>query len=202
MKDIFKECGLDESKIEALIALNGYIYVAGHGYVCQDNDKGIYLNDVADALLGCTDTISDHFTFANLGMLNVFLSGLRTKILKKMHVHAGQIQQIMIDPIVSNYWKKRCRLAEKFIKESPDDPDLTKEQGKAYLEWLKFKQDKDCGSWRDCTVVKNANGVLKVNGFELHEKEDRHLDIGCLKVAEMENVGGSHLSFVTYHRGD
>ena len=38
------------------------------------------------------------------------------------------------------YWKKRCELAEQYIKYSPCDPDITKEQYKAYWKWHDFKQ--------------------------------------------------------------
>lgn len=34
------------------------------------------------------------------------------------------------------YWKRRCKAAEKFIKESPCDPDITSKQIEAYNEWL------------------------------------------------------------------
>lgn len=37
------------------------------------------------------------------------------------------------------YWKKRCELAEDFIEESPDDPDVTKKQWEAYQKWQDFK---------------------------------------------------------------
>jgi hypothetical protein len=37
------------------------------------------------------------------------------------------------------YWKKRCELAEDFIEESPDDPDVTKKQWEAYQKWIAFK---------------------------------------------------------------
>jgi|DEB0MinimDraft_10_1074344.scaffolds.fasta_scaffold30557_1 hypothetical protein len=39
----------------------------------------------------------------------------------------------------ADYWKKRYRLAEKYINESPCDPDITKAQYKAYLKWIEFK---------------------------------------------------------------
>jgi len=35
------------------------------------------------------------------------------------------------------YWKSRCKLAEKFISESPCDPDIYPEQMKAYNKWQK-----------------------------------------------------------------
>lgn len=38
------------------------------------------------------------------------------------------------------YWKQRCLLAEDFINESPDDPDVTENQLKAYTKWLDFKE--------------------------------------------------------------
>lgn len=33
------------------------------------------------------------------------------------------------------YWRERCLAAELFIKESPCDPDITKEQIEAYSKW-------------------------------------------------------------------
>jgi hypothetical protein len=38
-----------------------------------------------------------------------------------------------------NYLVKRCELAERYIEESPCDPDITSEQLKAYQEWQNFK---------------------------------------------------------------
>ena len=40
------------------------------------------------------------------------------------------------------YWKTRCLLAEKYIEESPCDPDFYKEQLKAYNKWKDFKNKK------------------------------------------------------------
>jgi len=40
------------------------------------------------------------------------------------------------------YWKTRCKLAEKYIEESPCDPDIYKEQLKAYWQWMDFKKEK------------------------------------------------------------
>ena len=40
------------------------------------------------------------------------------------------------------YWKRRCLLAEKYIEESPSDPDIYKEQLKAYNKWKDFKNKK------------------------------------------------------------
>jgi hypothetical protein len=37
------------------------------------------------------------------------------------------------------YWKTRCLLAEKYIEESPCDPDIYDEQIKAYNKWQDFK---------------------------------------------------------------
>jgi hypothetical protein len=37
--------------------------------------------------------------------------------------------------VVLEYWKKRCLAAEKFIDESPCDPDIYKEQLEAYNIW-------------------------------------------------------------------
>jgi hypothetical protein len=36
------------------------------------------------------------------------------------------------------YWKKRCLAAEKFIEESPCDPDIYPEQLYSYNEWKKI----------------------------------------------------------------
>jgi len=40
------------------------------------------------------------------------------------------------------YWKKRAELAEKYISESPCDPDITTEQLNAYLQWQEYLKDK------------------------------------------------------------
>jgi len=37
------------------------------------------------------------------------------------------------------YWQKRCELAEKFIEESPCDPDITGEQWAAWSEYQQFR---------------------------------------------------------------
>lgn len=46
------------------------------------------------------------------------------------------------------YWKKRCLAAEKFIKESPCDPNICVEQieacNEAYNIWQKIKNNKPC----------------------------------------------------------
>ena len=36
------------------------------------------------------------------------------------------------------YWKQRCELAEKFIEESPCDPDITTEQADAWDNYQWF----------------------------------------------------------------
>ena len=38
------------------------------------------------------------------------------------------------------YWKHRCKLAEKYIYESPCDPDIFPDQFDAWDEWMKFKE--------------------------------------------------------------
>jgi len=43
------------------------------------------------------------------------------------------------------YWKKRCELAEDFIEESPDDPDVTQKQFEAYKKWQAFKNSANTG---------------------------------------------------------
>ena len=42
--------------------------------------------------------------------------------------------------MTKEYWKKRCELAEKYIKETPCDPDIYKEQMIAYNNWMEFKK--------------------------------------------------------------
>lgn len=42
------------------------------------------------------------------------------------------------------YWKKRCDAAEKYIEESPCDPDIYPAQLVAYQEWNRIK-DFGCG---------------------------------------------------------
>lgn len=39
-----------------------------------------------------------------------------------------------------DYWRERCELAEKYIKESPCDPDIYPDQLQAYQEWKEFKR--------------------------------------------------------------
>ena len=39
----------------------------------------------------------------------------------------------------AEYWEKRCRAAEDFIKESPCDPDITYNQIQAHNKWQDFK---------------------------------------------------------------
>ena len=38
------------------------------------------------------------------------------------------------------YWKERCQLAEKYIEESPCDPDIYQAQLDAYWKWKNFKK--------------------------------------------------------------
>lgn len=38
-----------------------------------------------------------------------------------------------------DYWKTRCELAEKYIEETPCDPDIYEEQIVAYNSWGEFK---------------------------------------------------------------
>lgn len=45
------------------------------------------------------------------------------------------IKQLISD---RDYWKTRCELAEKFIEESPCDPDILDDQIKAHNEWQSF----------------------------------------------------------------
>lgn len=49
------------------------------------------------------------------------------------------------DNHTEEYWKRRCELAEAFIEESPDDPDVTKKQWSAYLAWQDFKNSAKAG---------------------------------------------------------
>lgn len=46
--------------------------------------------------------------------------------------------------LVLEYWKKRCLAAEKFINESPCDPDIYPEQIEAYNNWQQIKNKKPC----------------------------------------------------------
>ena len=41
---------------------------------------------------------------------------------------------------IEEYWRVRAKLAEKFIKEHPADPDITKDQYAAYVKWLNHKE--------------------------------------------------------------
>lgn len=41
----------------------------------------------------------------------------------------------------ADYYKKRCELAEKYISESPCDPDITKLQFEAWNEYQEFIKD-------------------------------------------------------------
>ena len=38
------------------------------------------------------------------------------------------------------YWKQRCELSEKYIEETPCDPDIYDEQIVAYNNWTEFKK--------------------------------------------------------------
>lgn len=42
----------------------------------------------------------------------------------------------------NDYWRTRCELAEKYIEESPGDPDIYPEQLEAYHKWRMFKGPK------------------------------------------------------------
>lgn len=45
----------------------------------------------------------------------------------------------MIKSHKADYWKTRCELAEKYIEESPCDPDIYNDQQEAYKKWMEFK---------------------------------------------------------------
>jgi len=53
--------------------------------------------------------------------------------------HLTKTEQKTFTKQEKDYWKARCVLAEKFIKESPCDPDVTTEQWKAYMDWQYYK---------------------------------------------------------------
>jgi hypothetical protein len=38
-----------------------------------------------------------------------------------------------------DYWKTRCKLAEEYIRNTPCDYDINKEQQTAYEAWQEFK---------------------------------------------------------------
>lgn len=40
-----------------------------------------------------------------------------------------------------DYWRERCRLAEAYIAESPEDPDIYPEQAKAWIAWKTFQEE-------------------------------------------------------------
>lgn len=55
--------------------------------------------------------------------------------------------KVLVKPIISessptnqdNYWQIRCEAAEKYINESPCDPDIRVDQYKAYVKWEEIK---------------------------------------------------------------
>lgn len=49
-------------------------------------------------------------------------------------------------PSEEDYWKQRCLLAEKFIEESPCDPDITHAQMDAYKAYNEFLNTKSGNS--------------------------------------------------------
>ena len=65
---------------------------------------------------------------------------------RTVHTHDGKSRKYYdIDSVNrliladESYWKKRCLAAEKYISESPCDPDIYDSQLKAYHRWQKIK---------------------------------------------------------------
>jgi hypothetical protein len=49
---------------------------------------------------------------------------------------AGNIAGLLAEKIAAaNYWERRCKAAEAYIREVPCDPDITAAQIKAHEEW-------------------------------------------------------------------
>jgi hypothetical protein len=98
----------------------------------------------------------------------------------------------------TEYWKKRCELAEKFIAESPDDPDVTANQLKAYQEWIEFKRTTTLADDIDSPVsdeemekaISWLDGVVSskeyFNQTRLHEQD------GC-RITEVNNIELPHI---------
>jgi len=55
----------------------------------------------------------------------------------------ASIKKAVIKDLVNGvgYWKKRCELAEDYIKESPCDPDIYEPQLEAWEKWQEFKKE-------------------------------------------------------------
>ncbi len=66
----------------------------------------------------------------------------------------NKIMQLSIDLLkrdkvnlpATEYWEQRCLLAEKLIKETPGEFDITAKQFSAYMAWVNFIQDNELKS--------------------------------------------------------
>lgn len=58
--------------------------------------------------------------------------------LDKLAQESNLVEAPVSDDFGGLYWKHRCEAAELFIKKSPCDPDITKEQIEAYAHWKKL----------------------------------------------------------------
>jgi len=58
--------------------------------------------------------------------------------LKELNITPKLIKLKTNDPDNFDYWKERCILAEKYIEESPCDPDIYISQLEAYHNWKDF----------------------------------------------------------------
>ena len=114
---------LGRDKFSALLD-NRNIFVAGNGLVTYSENQTTYGNNIKMAMDTLCDVTNDHFTIENL---NIFQSYIRKIGLKpkdgenefEIEAHFSQVQQLYNDPNLMNYWKKRCTLAESYIREFP-----------------------------------------------------------------------------------
>lgn len=72
-----------------------------------------------------------------------------------------------MNELYTEYWKKRCELAEKCLKESPCDPDITKAQIEAHQKYNDFLVSVDATA-----LLTGFNSLLDELGLGYEHKID------------------------------
>ena len=63
------------------------------------------------------------------------------KQLNQLNLLGIDVVRASSDSDAEHYWRERCELAEKYIEESPCDPDIYQDQHQAFIQWTDFKKN-------------------------------------------------------------